>query len=117
MMKMKDDCDDSGESVQKGQEAIELLEKLIEGVEKGDLGGLTDRQALAMLRVAKVLIAAIDKETTVWESLVQSGSLAKLKSTMEKLIVQITETKSETDDKLTISETEAIEIITRRLDK
>lgn len=101
---MQEDCNDSGESVSKGREAVESLEKLIEAVEKGDLWGFSDQQALTMVRVAKVLIAAVDKETTVWESLVQSGSLTRLKKAMEKLIEQITEGKPESSNKLLILE-------------
>ena len=114
---MVNDCNDSDESVLKGREAIESLDKLIEAVENGDLWGFTDRQAVAMVRVAKVLIAAADKETTVWKSLVQSGSLAKLKNAMEKLIEQITESNPPPDYKPPILEKEALGISTRRCDK
>lgn len=114
---MKDGSNDSGESIQKGREAIESLEKLIEAVEKGDLWGFSDEQAVAMLRIAKVLIAAVDEETTVWESLVKSGSLERLKKAMEKLIEQIIEDKAEPDNKPLILEKEALEISARRCDK
>ena len=114
---MKDDCSDSDESVQKGREAIESLDKLIESVEKGDLWGFSDRQAVTMVRVAKVLIAAVDKETTVWESLVKSGSLGRLKGAMEKLIEHISEGKPEPDNKPLILEKEVLGISTRRCDK
>lgn len=114
---MEDDCSDSDESVLKGREAIESLEKLIESVEKGDLWGFSDRQAVAMVRVAKILIAAVDKEATVWKSLVQSGSLTKLKNAMEKLIEQITESNPPSDYKSLILEKEALGISTRRCDK
>ena len=85
---MEEDCNDSSKSVLKGREAIESIEKLIEAVENGDLWGLTDRQAVAMVRVAKVLIAAVDEETTAWDALVQSAPLKKLKNTMEKVVEQ-----------------------------
>ncbi len=114
---MTTECKDSEEPVRKGQEAIESLEKLIEAVENEDLWGLTDQQAVAMVRVAKVLIAAVDKETSVWDSLVQSGSLVKLKSAMEKLIKHITESQPAPDDKPAMVEKEALEISARRCDK
>ena len=114
---MKDDCNDSDESAQKGREAIESLEKLIEAVESGDFWGFSDKQAVAMVRVAKVLIAAIDEETTVWEALVKSGSLQRLKKAMEKVIEQIGEDKPESDDKPLILEKENLAISAGRYDK
>lgn len=70
---MESDFDYSDESAQNGREAIESLEKLIEAVENDELWGFSDKQAMALVRVAKVLIAAVDKETTVWESKAKSG--------------------------------------------
>jgi hypothetical protein len=103
--------------VREGSEAIESLKKLIEAVENGDMWGLSDQQAVAMVRVAKVLIAAVDDESTVWKSLVQSGLLSKLKSTMEKLVEQLAESKQEHNLEEFILEKEALESRVRRCDK
>ena len=115
--RMQNNNDDFGETAPEGREAVESLEKLLEAVEKGDLWGFSDKQAAAMVRVAKVLIAAIDKETTVWESLVKSGSLLRLKKAMEKLIEKISEDKPVAYDEPLIWEKETLEASTRRCDK
>jgi hypothetical protein len=114
---MENDESISSGLVREGQEAVESLEKLIKAVEEGDLWGLSDQQAVAMVRVAKVLIAAVDRESTVWKSLVQSGSLGKLKSVMEKVVKQFTESSPDLNCKSYVFEKEALESRIRRCDQ
>lgn len=115
---MKEECGESETSTLQGQEAAESLKKLVEEIEKGELEELTFRQAWTIAKVAKILIAAIDQEdTTVWATLRHSGSLAKLRNTMKKLIEKITESHPESVGEPSILEKDALELNARRCDR
>ncbi|MCW3982236.1 MAG: hypothetical protein NWE81_03905 [Candidatus Bathyarchaeota archaeon] len=115
---MKEEYGESETSTLQGQEAAESLRKLIEEIEKGELEELTFRQAWTIAKVAKILIAAIDQEdTTVWATLRHSGSLAKLRNIMTKLIERITESHPESVGEPSILEKDAFELDARRCDR
>jgi hypothetical protein len=95
--------------IRQGPEAIRFLGDFVRKMEESEAGDMTEQQAKAMIKVAQVLISAINKETTILDKLRHTDLIPKLKATMEKLIQQIsTDHETEVDEQIVDRESEVL---------
>ena len=96
--------------IKHGPEAIVFLEEFINGMEESEAGNITEQQATVMIKVAEVLISAINKEETLLDKLRHTDLISKLKITVEKLIQQIsTDHETEADERIANNESEVLD--------
>ncbi|MCW4051860.1 MAG: hypothetical protein NWE78_01455 [Candidatus Bathyarchaeota archaeon] len=96
--------------VKQGSEAIKLLEEFISGMEETEAGNMTEQQATVMIKVAQVLISAINKEKTLLDKLKNTDLISKLRATVEKLIQQVsTDHETEADERTADHESEVLD--------
>lgn len=82
--------------VLRGEDAIRVLDEYIGQMRENPPKELTERQAKAMIKLAKGLISVIDEETTAWETAKHSHLMPTIKTAFERCISRILQQSSET---------------------
>jgi hypothetical protein len=91
-----------------GAQAIEALEKLIQEIKESNPEELTEGQAAIVIRVARVLITVLDQETPVWKSIEFSDLLGRIKTTMGRLIDEISKARPSLEATVTTVKDQAL---------